>query len=211
MSDGIIDTAVFEMTGITWMPSFLEGLRRAWDLYLTWLLLLTIALCGLFEWSVRSENKSFIRLSVWGTVAVGLMIAAALTGGSLVIPYQLAAPATGRIARPFAMQQLASIDTSISAIEQALASKNWESVQQHANQASEALTTLEAAAPAVHSLRPPSGQPRLKELRAQLKEANGFLAETQQASKEKDLGRVEAALRKFRGVYEPIVKAATKP
>ncbi|HEY7326742.1 MAG TPA: permease prefix domain 1-containing protein [Gemmataceae bacterium] len=211
MLDGIIDPEVFKQTGITWMPSFLEGLRRAWDLYMTWLLLLTIALGGLFEWRVRSENKSVIRLSAWGTVAVGLMIAAVLTGGSLVIPYQLAAPATGRIARPFAIQQLASIDTSIGALEQALSKKNWESMQEHADHASQSLTKLVAAAPAVRSLTPESGPTQLPELRAKLSHANNFLAEAQQAAREKDVGRVEASLRKFRGLYEPVVKAAPKP
>jgi hypothetical protein len=210
---GMIDPAIIEEQGITWVVSFLERLSYMGGHYTTWLLLLTIALSGLFEWRVRSENKSFIRLSVWGTVAIALMVFGILTAGSLVIPYQLAAPATGRIARPFAKQQLASIDTSIAALEQELAKKNWESVQEHANQASEALTGLVSAAPAVYSLTTQNGPAinRLEELRVQLRAANGCLSETQQAAQAKDAGRVEASLRKFRELYGPAARAATKP
>jgi hypothetical protein len=211
MRVGTIDAAILEDTGITWMASFLEALSNAVGRYTTWLLLAATVVCGLFEWRVRSENKSFIRLSVWGTVAVGLMVLGILTAGSLVIPYQLAAPATGRLARPFAMQQLASIDTSLSALEQALAKKNWDSIQEHANQASLAVNRLVAAAPAIYSLTPKQGSPTLEELRAELRSADGYLAEAQQAAQEKDAGRVEAAVRRFRELYGPVGKAATKP
>jgi CHASE2 domain-containing sensor protein len=60
------------------MASFLETSKRVTDHYTTWLLLLAAVLGGLFEWRVRSENKSFIRLSAWGTVAVGLLVAGVL-------------------------------------------------------------------------------------------------------------------------------------
>lgn len=210
---GMIDPAILEEQGISWVVSFLERLSFVGGHYTTWLLLLTIAVCGLFEWRVRSENKSFIRLSVWGTVAIALMVFGILTAASLVIPYQLAAPAMGRIARPFAMQQVANIDTSIAAVEKALAKKDWDSIQAEANQASQALDRLVAAAPAVHSLIPKNEWrlQHMEKLRAQLKTANGFLLETQQAAQEKDAGRVDASLRKFRELYGPAAQAATKP
>lgn len=211
MRHGMIDPAILEEQGATWFASFLERLSYVGGHYTSWLLLLTIVVCGLFEWRVRSENKSFIRLSVWGTVAIALLVFGILTAGSLVIPYQLAAPAVGRIARPFALQQLTSIDTSIAAIEKAVANKNWESIQAEANQAAEALDKLVAAAPAIDSLTLQHEGPNLEKLRNQLKEANGCLSEAQQAAREKDAGRVEAALRKFRELYEPAGRAAAKP
>jgi hypothetical protein len=207
MHDGMIDPAILEQQGWTWVASFLENLSYVGGHYTTWLLLLTIVVCGLFEWRVRSENKSFIRLSCWGTAAVGLMVIGILTAGSLVIPYQLAAPAMGRMARPFAMQQIASIDTSIAAIEQALAKKNWESIQEHANRASEALDRLVSAAPAVYSLTPEHGPPSLEELRTQLKAANGCLSEAQQAAQEKNEAQVKAAMQKFHSFYRPAGRA----
>jgi hypothetical protein len=210
MHDGMIDPAILEEQGISWAASFLECLSYVGGHYTTWLLLLTIVVCGLFEWRVRSENKSIIRLSLWGTAAVGLMVFGILTAGSLVIPYQLAAPAMGRIARPFAMQQLASVDKSVAALEQALAKKNWGSVQERADEASQALDRLVSAAPAVFSLTPEHGPPSLEELRTQLKVANGCLSEARQAAQEKDAGRVEAALQKFRELYGRTGKSATR-
>ncbi len=208
--DGMIDAAILEDTGVTWMASFLEVLSNAVGRYTTWLLLAAAVVCGLFEWRVRSENKSFIRLSVWGTVAVVLLVLGILTAGSLVIPYQVAAPAVGRMGRPFAVQQLASIDDSIAALEKALANKNWDSIQRQANQASEALNKLAEAAPAVRFLSPRDQPLNLEKLRAQLKDANGYLSMAQQAAQEKDAGKVETAMQSFREVYGPVAKAATK-
>lgn len=211
MRHGVIDPAILEKQGVMWMVSLLKGLQNLGGNYATWLLLLTIVVCGLFEWRVRSENKSLIRLSSWGTAAVGLTAVTILTAGSLVIPYQVAAPATGKMARPFALQQLASIDTSIAALEQALAKKNWESIKEHANQGSQALTNLASAGPAVHALSPQSRPPKLEELRLDLRAANECLTEAKQAAQEKDAERVEAAMQKFRELYGPIAKAAAKP
>jgi hypothetical protein len=209
--DGVIDPAFLEKQGLRWVASFLEGLRHVVDRYLGWLLLLTVVVCGLFEWRVRSDNKSFIRLSVWGTAAVGLIVVGILTAVALVVPYQLAAPATGQLARPFAMQQLASINLAIDKLELELANKNWKSIQEHANQASQALNRLVAAAPAVRSLAPQQGPRRLEELRAQLKTADGYLAEAQQAAQEKDAERVETAVRRFRELFGPFVEEAMRP
>jgi hypothetical protein len=211
MRDGMIDRAILEEHGVAWMASFLRGLTEVGGHYTTWLLLLAIVVCGLFEWRVRSENKSFIRLSAWGTLAVGLLVVGVLTAGTLVVPYLLAAPESVRIARPFALQQIASIDTAAAALEQALAKQDWASVQRHASQAAEALDVLAAAGPAVGSLTPRYGPPNSEELRAQLRSAGGCLAEAREAAREKDAGRVGAAVRKFRALYEPVEKAATNP
>jgi hypothetical protein len=211
MRYGVIDPEILEKDGMTWMASFLDGLKHVGGHYTTWLLLAVVVMCGLFEWRVRSENKSFIRLSVWGTAAVGLMVTSLLTAGSLVITYMVATPATNGIVRPWAMQQIDSIDTSITALEQALAKKDWESIEEHANQASQNLERLVAAAPAVGSLTHQDGRPSFEKLRAQLKSANACLLEAQQAARAKDAGRVEAAVQKFRELIGPTGKAATKP
>ncbi len=209
--DGMIDAAILEDTGVTWMASFLEALSNAVGRYTTWLLLAAAVVCGLFEWRVRSENKSFIRLSVWGTVAVGLMVLGILTAGSLVIPYQVAAPATGQLAKAHATQQLARIDMEMDRLELALANKNWKSIQEHTNQASQALDRLVASAPAVQSIPLQQGPRRLEERRAVLKSANEYLLKAQQAAQEKDVEGVEAAMRRFHELYGPFGKVATKP
>jgi hypothetical protein len=208
--DGLIDPAVLAEQGVGWMASFLGGLSYVGGHYTTWLLLAAVVACGLFEWRVRGENKSLIRLSAWGTLAALLMVPAVLTAGSLVIPYQLAAPSSGRIAKSFATEQIANIDTSSAAIEQALAKKDWGALQEQTNRAAEALDRLAAAGPAVGSLTPRYGPPTLDEVRAQLKAASGYLAEARQAAREQDAGRAEAAVRGFHESYGPVGKAATR-
>jgi hypothetical protein len=86
MRNGVINPALLENQGVTWMASFLNGLNVVNGPYITFLLPLAAVACVLFEWRVRSENKSFIRLSVWGTAALALMVTAILIAASLVIP-----------------------------------------------------------------------------------------------------------------------------
>lgn len=211
--DGVIDPEFLEKGGmrLAGWASFLEGLRKVVDRHLWWLLLLTAAICGLFEWRVRSENKSFIRLSLWGTAAIGLIVVGILTAVGLVVPYQGSAPVTVPLARPFAVQQLVRVELAIDKLQVELANKNWKSIQQHANQASQAVNRLIAAAAAVRSVEPQQGPRRLEELRAELRAADGYLTEAQQAAQEKDAERVEAAVRRFRELIEPFEKAAGKP
>jgi hypothetical protein len=207
---GPIDPAILERSGAAWMASFLEDLRFVGS-KATWLLLLAVLVCGLFEWRVRSENKSFIRLSVWGTLAALLMVPAIVTAGSLVIPYMLASPPSARIARALAVQKIDTIDASSAAVEQALANKDWEGILTNSRQASQALDELMATATALGWLTSGQGAPTLDELQAQLKAANGCLTAARQAAINRDEMGVETALRRFREFYEPVRKAASKP
>ena len=150
MHDGMIDYAIIEEQGVTWMPAFLNGLKDVTGGYTTFLVLGVAVLWGLFEWRVKSENKTFMRLSALGTAAAGLMVVVMLAAGTLVISFTLAMPAMGRMARPFALEQVAAIDTSVGALEQALAKKDWETMQEQADQASSAMHRL-AHGPALTS------------------------------------------------------------
>src|SRR5262249_24918061 len=89
---------------------------------------------GLFEWRVRGDHKPFMRLSALGSGAVGLTLAVILTGACVMVVVMLGLPGT-RIARPWAVETVASIDTSVAALEQALAKKDWDAVQEQAGRA----------------------------------------------------------------------------
>ncbi|HZU34984.1 MAG TPA: hypothetical protein VFA18_03705, partial [Gemmataceae bacterium] len=173
--------------------------------------ILAVVAVVLFEWRVRSENKSLIRGASLGTVAAALTAAAALTGASLVIPYMVAAPASGRIARPFALDQIASIETSVRAIEQALPKRDWTTMQEQAHQAAQAVDRLASAAPAVGALTRRYEPPTLTDLRAELKSASESLAAVRQASLDKDTEHIQASLKQFHAQFGPIVEAARKP
>ncbi len=205
--DGILDFAFLEEHGIGWMTGFLNGLRSVGH-YTTEMLLLALAAWGLFEWRIKSENKSFIRLSMLGTVSVGLMVVIILMAGSLAVSFCLFVPAVGQMSRPWAVEQIFSIDTSISGLEQSLAKKDWAAMQEQADQASIALKRL-LAWPALHSLTRWNEPPTVEELRAQVKAASEALLEVQQAIRDKDAERLPAALRQFHEAYGP-VRAVTK-
>ncbi len=211
LRDGLIDPAILDEHGMLWVASFLNGLKTIAGGYTTFLILFVVVVWGLFEWRVRSENKSLIRLSALGTAAVGLSVVAILTAASLVVPYQMAAPAMGRIARPFALNQIASIDTSVSALELALTRKDWETMREQAVRACQAMDTLANSATAVGSLTPPDEPPTLEDLRIKLKSANESLLEARKASWEKDTERLKAAMQKFHERFEPVSKAAMRP
>jgi hypothetical protein len=214
---GYIDAAEVEQAGAGWMLSFLEHLMAVAGGYTTWLLLLAFATVGLFEWRVKSDNKPFIRLSALGTAAVGLMVVVVLTGGSMVIPYLLGAPGP-HLARPFAVDQVAKIDTSVGALEKALAKKDWKAMQEHADRASQTLANLAKAGPALPVLanwnmpRTVAQQDQaIEEIRANGKAASEALAEAQQAIGAQDAARLETELQKFRKSFEPLRLAAKRP
>jgi hypothetical protein len=208
--DGLVDPAVLEEQGVTWMLSFLHALMVVVGRHTTLLLLLAAVAWGLFEWRVRSENKPLMRLSALGTAAVGLMVVVWLLAGSLLISFCLGAPATGRLARSFAVDQISHLDRSVSALEQALAKKDWEAMREDADQASAAVSQLAQGAMVIPALTTRSEPTAVEELRAQMRAASIHLEEAQEAIRRKDAGELETAMQKFRKAYEPVREAAKR-
>jgi hypothetical protein len=217
MLDGIIDPAILDQQGMGWIPAFLEDVRTVGGRYTIWWILVPAVTWLLFEWRVRSDNKAFMRLSALGTAAVGLMVVVFLMSASLVVAFCLGAPATGRLVQPFALDQIAKIDTSVGALEQALPKKDWDAMQEPADRASEAMDNLVKAAPAApalaRGLQPMAYselQTTVDDLRAHMKSASESLREARQAVHDKDAGRLDAALKKFHEEYAPVQSAAKK-
>jgi hypothetical protein len=207
MRDGIVDPAIIEKAGVSWMPGFLNRLSDVGGHYTTQLLLLAAAAWGLLEWRVKSENKPFIRLSVLGTVAVVLMVVIVFMAGSLVISFELGVPAVGGMIRPWAEQQIATIDSSLEGVEQALAKKDWEVVNDQTDHAASAMNRL-SDGPALASLTRWNEPPSLEDLRSHTKAARESLAEAREAVRRKDAEGVRTALRKFHEAYEPLHQLA---
>jgi hypothetical protein len=207
--DGIIDPAIDEESGVAWMTRFLHGLSDFTGHYTTYLLIAAAAAWGLFEWRVKSENKSFIRLAILGTVAVVLMVVFALTTGGQIIQFYLGVPAMGKMVRPWIAEQIGTIDASESGIEQALAKKDWDGMREQAEKASKALNNL-SAGPALPSLTRWNEPPTLEELQADLKLAKDDFTAVQQAIREKNAAQVESAMQKFRKSIGPVQEAAKK-
>jgi hypothetical protein len=200
MQTGIIDRGLIDEEGASWMPSFLERLSHIGGGYATWWLLLAIVALGLFEWRVRSENKTYMRFTVLGTVAVGLMLLVWCTAGALVVSFTLAAPATGAIARSFANEQIARLDVSLVAIEQARGMNDWEGVRQQADRAIEALGNLTKSPMVIPAMTKRYESPTIDEVRAQVQAATEAARQVQHVATAKDVTttQVEKALGSFR-------------
>jgi hypothetical protein len=194
----------------SWVPSFLHSLNWV-EHNLLWFVLLPAGVWMLFEWRMHSENKLFMRLSALGTAALGLMLAVAVTGFALVVPLMLLIPDMDKgDPAPAVIAKQASIDTSVSQWEQSLANKNWPAVEEYASQASYDMDKLAHMGAAPLVLASLDQQAKVDDVRTQLKAANAWLQEAQQASREKDVERLTAALRKFHGAYKQVRKVAPK-
>jgi len=206
--DGLIDPAVLQERAAHWIPSFLRGLTGVGE-ETTWIVLGVAVLWGLFEWRVRGENKSFMRLSALGTAALGLMLAVVFTMASLTLPFFASGPGIAKVSAQLATEQMASIDTSVSAIERAFPNKDWKVMQVNADRASRGVDTLAKARFAV-SVEPWQEPPTADDLRERLNAASESLHLAQRAIQAKDAGKLEAAMKEFRQSYGPVREAAKK-
>jgi len=208
-SDGMIDVWMLEEQGVTWMADFLTGMTVVRDRFTTFILIGVAALWGLFEWRVRSENKSFMRLSALGTAAVGLMVVVVLTAGSMLVCFTLAMPAMGRMAQPFALEQVSTFDSSIAALEKALAKDDWNAAGVQAELASGALHRL-AHGPALNALTATGEGLTTVELRKNVKSAHQKLNAARLALEAKDAARANSDLVEVRHSFGPVREASKR-
>jgi hypothetical protein len=122
---------------------------------------------------------------------------------SLVATFCLAAPEVGPMVRPWAVEQVASIGAAIDGIEQARAKKDWDTMQDQAEQASSAIERL-ARGPAIDSLVGWGASPTLRKLRDDVHATTENLRDVQKAIREKDEIRLSTSLRELRNSYEPV-------
>jgi len=206
MHDGIIDPAVEE--DVPWMVHYLFWLNDVGRVHPIFWLVGPGVLWGLFEWSVRSENKSLMRLSALGTIAVALTVMVILMAGSLVIIFCLGAPAMARIARPWSIEQVMTIEASLKKLDQAIEAKDWPAMQEHLEEANNAAKRL-SAGPAASSLSPDNATIEVR--RAQIREMRHRLDEAQQAVRSHDSGKLANALQEFHKAFQPVREAAKRP
>jgi hypothetical protein len=205
--DGLVDPAILDTQNVSWMHSWLGRVGRVAE-QTTWLVLLAAVTWGLFEWRVKSENKTFMRLSALGTVAAGLMVVVWLMSATLLVSFCLAAPANGRIARQFAVEQTARINSTVAELSEPLAKQDWKSLEQHLNRVSESLDHLVAEAAAIPALVTRDEPVTADALKSAVQAARKALSAAQQAAAAKDSQRVQAALDTFQESFKPVREAA---
>ncbi|MFO0850354.1 MAG: permease prefix domain 1-containing protein [Gemmataceae bacterium] len=193
---------------VSWMYSYLRGVSYAFESLATWVLLGALAVWGLFEWRVRGENKGAMRQAALSAVALGLTAATFVAGGSMVIPLILGLPSS-KIARPWAVETVGSIDASMNALEKAIPTTDWDAMRGHVRRAAEALARLEAG-PAPGALSKWNEPPTGAQLRDSLTAAKGCLATAEQATKDRDPATLGAAVVSFRAAFAPVSQAAAR-
>jgi hypothetical protein len=205
--EGWLDFDRSEST-LSWVPSFWRSLYWLED-YALWLIIAGLLIWALFEWRVRGENKSFIRLSALGTAALALTVPFVLTAAALVLPVMFGLPAMNiRKPEPILSARLASVEASVSSLEEAMGEKDWDAIREHARQASDAMNGLRhmgAAAPVIVSMK---DKPIVDVIRAQLILASECLFEAEQASRNNDAAGLEAAMKKFHDAYGTVQATA---
>jgi len=206
-ADGVIDLVYVAESGWSWMPALLDGVYGLGRTSSAWSLPAAVALVGLFEWRVKSQNKSFIRLAGLGTVAVGLTVVSILVGASLALPQLISGPMTGRIAETFVLVQIDQLDDSIKLMERALLDKDWEAAKDSADRAARTLRKLERVRPAVRALWSPESLPE-EEMRLRVKEAVGCITEIRQTILGQDAVKMGIELGKLRQSHAPLREAA---
>jgi len=209
-SDGLLIFDDNTWPAVSRMFSFLDHLQWVCERLGWWLLLLTAVLWGLFEWRVRSENKSSIRLAALGTAALGLMVVVLFTASSLELPFMVGLPPMVREQhQKNARGWIDRIDTSVRSLEQARAKKDWEEMSKQRYRAAEALEELGRTVPSLAAQARPE-QPTGAELQAQVQAASESLREAKQAILDMNAERLEAALKKFHQAFEPVQEAAKR-
>jgi hypothetical protein len=182
---------------ISWAHRFLDNLK-ATSQYTTWLLLALAALWGLFEWRVRSENKSLMRLAAFGSAALGLMLVITLLSAALIIPLQTGIDEIVRHPpERMLKEQVENVDAAVNALQTALEKRDWNALSEQTPRVYRGiddLTRLGAAA----------------EFKGQLNSAKKCLQRAEEAIARRDASGLDAELREFQKLYAPVRETATR-
>lgn len=195
---------------LMWSLSFLRGLS-GWTNDWIWCAAPVALVWGLFEWRVRSEHKPFMRLSAMGVVALGLMVTIGLTAAALVLPLMITLPEIEmRAPEPIVNLQMATIDESLKAMEQALAKSDWNEASRHVSHATGAMARLARMGAAAPVLAAAKEQSQVDEIRRQLRLSRDYLHEANMATATQDTTRMQAAMEKFKAAYAQVRGATTR-
>lgn len=185
---------------VAWMYEFLNimhGVSRN----LTWIILATAVAWGLFEWRVRSEHKTFMRLSAFGTAALALLGALVLLTGSMLILLFLGLPgALVGGGERYVEHLFVSVDDGVERIERSLAKKDWPAMDEQVLRTARAMELMSQIA----NRSPDRPHPLAEDRTVKVWTARQALLEARKAVAAMDAARVEAELQRFREAYAPL-------
>lgn len=206
-SDGLIDFGEIQREPVMrWLANWVRGLGWLAE-HVTWMVLVATGLWLIFEWRVRSENKTLMRLSALGSVGLVLSIVSLFIAGAISLPFFVGLPALGKLAAPFALEQISSLDTAMAELEKARAANDWESMPEQIARMQSALAQLEVAVSAIPSLTQPAERISVADARARIQSSMENLELLRQAVREKDSARFTQVQTKLKLLLHPISDA----
>jgi hypothetical protein len=193
---------------VTWMYGFLSQVVDVAYFLTSWMLLVLVGLWALFEWRFKGENKTYIRLSVLGTLGVGLGLVVVLMAASMVLPFLLSMPGLERPAvPPWLKYHVAFVDSEAGKLKAALAKPDWVDAEKRST---DMATTL-------RFLRERDGLVPLQKMQRAGEDVEGSwkatwqsLGKLHEAILKQDRSAVEKLLEEFDKVFGPIRETAKR-
>lgn len=212
-SDGYFVSNENYFLSANWILDFLNKLCVAADWVNGWLILIILAIWGLFEWRVKSENKTFIRLSVLTSVALGLLVVVVMMAGSLIVLHVIAMPSMQKVARAGAMESMTVIDKMVTTLDVSMAKPDWNLLDQQAGQITKALKALPEG-PMLNTLAKWDEGRTLDDIQAKWKAIQDSFVHVYQAIQFRDATQTQHTLKVFRtnfDAFQELVKRPVKP
>jgi uncharacterized membrane protein len=207
--DGLIDWPSLERDhSAGWMLNYLYNVSYVTSWHWPWVIISFLGFWGLFEWRMRSENKSFMRFAYLGTVAVGMMLVVMLTALCVVMPFCLMAPMNVHLALPYAIDRVENVETELELLEKAHAKKDWPATHEHAKRVS-GYTRLLGFGPSPTSLSVLDPE-KAEHLRSHVRGMEYTMKQVLQAIQDHDEQKLDTAVQDFRKNFEPVRDAAKK-
>ena len=164
----------------------------------------------LFEWRVRSENKSFMRLSALGTIAALLGVLSVLMFAAMILPTVMAVPTMRQeLPERVVAYNTQRLNPAIASLDSAITQQNWEAMNGPIVTARNAINDLSHMGAAAPSIMTASRKADVDAMRNDLRSAADAIREAELALTDRDAARFYAALQRFHKAYDSVPEATT--
>jgi hypothetical protein len=177
---------------------------------LWWMVAFAIA-WALFEWSVKTENKQRLRLSILASLALMLFVVTIIFTVLLIIPTAKAADRlNARDPGPEVAGRIATLDRLLPQLEQALLTNDLPKADDLAHNAMGAANDLENTGAAASTLLTSTEQAKVEILRADLNSMASAMREAWIAARRRHPEQIQVPMQKFREAYARVKNEAAK-
>ena len=210
LKDGWIEMAETNALGQlnAWAWSVLPGVttvaRDGW-----WVLAAAVLSGVLFEWRVKSDHKTLMRLGGLGTLALSLGVVAFMTAAALILPLiMLAHPVYhANLAFQLRTQHAQDLELSLKVLDEAIVAKDWQHMAERVRRVEGDMDKeyMFSGASLSESVE------NAERVRTQFREASSLLHEAHRAADHSNTETFAKAMAGFREAYARVKGAASQP